>query len=76
MLVALLLLAAPQAVPVPASAEKKVCRPVQRTGSIMPGGKECHTRAEWQSRDAASRAAMEQARGAAGRSMPSGGTGG
>lgn len=40
--------AAPAAVraPIPA-ADKKFCRVVQSTGSIMPGKRTCHTRSEW-----------------------------
>ena len=27
--------------------EKKICRTVETTGSIMPGKKTCHTKREW-----------------------------
>jgi len=46
---------------------------MQRTGSIMPGKRECHTRAKWRARDAAGAEDLNRARGAAGRDMlPSG----
>ena len=31
--------------------ERKICRSVQATGTILGGKKECHTRAEWRALD-------------------------
>lgn len=31
--------------------ERKICRAVQSTGSILGGKKECHTKSEWRSLD-------------------------
>ena len=51
---ALLALASPVAAqtttPAPAATqapEKKICRSIQTTGSILGGKRECHTKAEW-----------------------------
>ena len=41
--------------PAPAKADRKVCRTVDTTGTIMGGTKTCHTKAEW--------AAIDQANG-------------
>jgi hypothetical protein len=65
---------AQQAAPTPAApdakAEKKVCRMVEQTGSIM-GKRECHTKDEWRqisaaNADRAARALDDRARGNAG----------
>jgi hypothetical protein len=49
--IGLLLLAAPlaaqEAAPAPAKKEKKICRSVAATGSILGGKRQCHTKAEW-----------------------------
>ena len=44
------------AAPTPAKAEKKSCRSSGTTGSIMPGKRVCHTRAEWDQIDGANQA--------------------
>lgn len=60
MFTTLLLVSALQAATAPApDAEKKVCRRVVSTGSIMPRTK-CRTKAEWAALDAAANQAAEQ----------------
>ena len=53
---------APVTVPAKAAAEKKYCRPMVLTGSIMPGRRMCLTRAEWAKFDGSTEAAWERAR--------------
>lgn len=45
----------------PAQADKKVCRRLATTGSIMPGQRVCHTRSEWQAIDATNAATLDHA---------------
>jgi predicted secreted protein len=40
--------------------EKKICRAQEVTGSIMPGRKTCHTKAEWASIDGVNEAHAAQ----------------
>ena len=47
--------------PAPAAPEKKQCRLYGQTGSIMPGKRVCHTKAEW--------ASIDQANGTTARDM-------
>lgn len=35
----------------PADTEKKICRRIETTGSILGGKRQCHTKAEWKSID-------------------------
>jgi hypothetical protein len=42
--------------------EKKVCRRIERTGSIMPAKSVCRKRSEWAQADAENRDAAEVAR--------------
>lgn len=44
------------------ASEKKICRRMQVTGSILAGKRVCHTRAEWTEIDRANQDALEQAR--------------
>jgi hypothetical protein len=44
--------AAPNNAAAPAAAEKKFCRSIQKTGSIMPGKRTCRTKQEWAAIDA------------------------
>jgi hypothetical protein len=44
------------AVPTP---EKKICRTLETTGSIMPGKKTCHTKREWAYIDGANEMSAE-----------------
>jgi hypothetical protein len=46
--------------------EKKVCRRMQVTGTILAGKRTCHTKAEWAQIDSANQDAVEQARRARG----------
>ena len=52
--------------------EKKICRRLQRTGSIMPAKSVCHTRSEWAQTDSQNRDAAEAARLAAPRTVAPG----
>ncbi len=65
---------AQQAAPTPASpdgkAEKKICRTIDTTGSIM-GKRECHTKEEWRQISAANAENAERTLG----NRPRGGTG-
>jgi hypothetical protein len=62
-----------------ASAEEKLsCRYYRQTGSIMPGKRICHTKAEWADIDAQTRRITEHNLGrdqAGGRGAPTGGSG-
>ena len=44
---------APAADPAAAAPEKKICRTIERTGSIMGGTRTCHTKAQWAAIDQA-----------------------
>ncbi len=68
LIVATALLASPTAVlgqepkPKPASPEKKVCRTVAVTGSILGGKRVCRTKAEWAGTDQQNRNHADQFR--------------
>lgn len=67
----LMMLQAATPVPVPAVvavSEKKVCRRMDMTGSIIPFRRVCQTRAEWLKFDQASNEAWETARNSKNRS--------
>lgn len=52
--------------------EKKVCRRIERTGSIMPAKSVCRKRSEWAQTDAENREAAEVAREARPRTVAPG----
>lgn len=50
----------PTATAAPSTPEKKICRRMETTGSIM-GTRECHTKSEWAAMAEANSAATEEA---------------
>jgi len=68
----------PALAPTVSAEEKLSCRYYRQTGSIMPGKRICHTKAEWADIDAQTRRMAEHNLGrdqAGGRGAPTGGGG-